>query len=530
MALHGIIHGLGKMILTVNSEDSAILRFTVKKRPLVLLFSRATALLAFIFAANVQAGFSFSAIEQQAKKLADTPYRPASAQSELTQLNYEQWSKIHFREAKAPWLPPRRFIVYPSFPGYLFKEPVKLHLVQGNVVKDFAFDPALFDLAGQNQLLRLPKSTGYSGFKLVYPLNDGSRRDEVISFQGASYFRAIGAGQWFGSSARGIAVNTGVNGGNAEEFPSFREFWLVRPPVSSKIMMVYALLDSPSLTGAYQFRILPGKTTTVEVQAVLFMRRPVQKLGIAPLTSMFLQGENSLRQINSLRPEEHDADGLLIRAKNDEKIWRPLQNPKEIKTYAFSVDTPKGFGLIQRDRAFDHYQSLDLHYQRRPSVWVVPGEDWGRGHVELIELPASAETQDNIVTYWVPYDLPMPGKPFKFSYSLLWQDEDAAAKEQGQAITTLAEQHGTDSRRFVIDFAGGNLEALPEAEIVAVVDVGAGANLLGQKMQRNPNARGWRLDFTLRSDPGATVQLRAYLQHRDQPMTETWDYVSLPTN
>ena len=257
---------------------------------------------------------------------------------------------------------------------------------------------------------------GYAGFRLHYPLNTTEYYDELISFLGASYFRALGKGQKYGLSARGLAIDTAVQTG--EEFPVFKEFWLKKPLRKDSNITLYALLDSPSVAGAYTFIITPGLNTTVDVDAVLFPRKPIGKLGIAPLTSMYLFGENSKNRFDDHRPEVHDSDGLLVWNGNDEWLWRPLDNSKYLRVSSFSDNNPKGFGLMQRDRKPEHYMDFEAMYEQRPSVWVEPLDDWGKGVVQLVEIPSVQEIHDNIVAFWIPNQKIEPGKEYRFRYML----------------------------------------------------------------------------------------------------------------
>ena len=133
---------------------------------------------------------------------------------------------------------------------------------------------------------------------------------------------------------------------------------------------------------------------------------------------MFFLGENDHRFNDDFRPELHDSDGLLIHSGTGEWIWRPLRNPVKPETSSFFDHDLKGFGLLQRDRDFDHYQDLDLAYEQRPSYFVEPRDSWGEGHVDLVELPTQNETNDNIVASFAPKDAPEPNKPFAYAYRL----------------------------------------------------------------------------------------------------------------
>src|SRR5262249_38918196 len=257
-----------------------------------------------------------------------------------------------------------------------------------------------FDYGHTDFASRVPQKLGYAGFRVHAPIKTPKYFDEVIVFLGASYFRAVGKDQAFGLSARGLAIDTAAPKG--EEFPSFEEFWLVTPAAKAKELEIYALLDSVSLTGAYHLVVQPGEQTAVHVEARLFLRRAVEKIGMAPLTSMFFHGENTRREFDDFRPEAHDSDGLLVHHGNDEWLWRPLDNPRTVDVRGFHAMSLKGFGLIQRDRDFGSYQDLETRYETRANGWVVPNGDWGSGRVELVEIPAKTDTNDNIVAYWVP--------------------------------------------------------------------------------------------------------------------------------
>ena len=250
------------------------------------------------------------------------------------------------------------------------------------------------------------------------PLNTRRYYDELVSFLGASYFRALGRHLKYGLSARGLAIDTAVETG--EEFPIFREFWIVRPKRKDKTVTVYALLDSPSAAGIYTFVITPGESTVMDVDARIFPRKEINKLGIAPLTSMYLFGENTKNKFDDHRPEVHDSDGLLVLNGNGEWLWRPLDNSEYLRISAFVDENPKGFGLLQRDRNAAHYLDFEAHYEQRPSVWVEPLDDWGKGWVELVEIPSVQEIHDNVVAYWVPKDKPTPGQELRYRYRLHW--------------------------------------------------------------------------------------------------------------
>lgn len=275
----------------------------------------------------------------------------------------------------------------------------------------------------------------------------------------------------------------------------------VKPAPEATAITFYALLDSPSVSGAYQFVAHPGRTTDIEVSAHLYFRKAVEKVGLAPLTSMFFYGEAGRRCFVDFRPEVHDSDGLLIAGSNGERLWRPLSNPRSLSFSSFSMENPRGFGLLQRDRDFDHYQDLEAEYHRRTSAWVEPSGNWGKGAVELMELPTDSETYDNIAAFWVADAAVEAGAEKSFAYKIGFGGDPEMRLEGGRAVATrigTTQVIGSDekvvpeSRKFVIDFAGDDLANLPAGAQVSA----ASAGKLGKPLvQANPHSDGYRVTF-----------------------------------
>jgi glucans biosynthesis protein len=451
----------------------------------------------------------------------------------LLRITYDQWRDIRFRPEKSLWqkqgLP---FEVEFFHPGLFYDRTIAVHSVDATGVHPVPFSPDMFDYGKNDFAARVPADLGFVGFRLHYPLNRQDYKDELIVFLGASYFRAVGKGMGFGLSARGLAIDTALPSG--EEFPFFREFWLVRPAANAKEAVIYALLDSPRAAGAYRFRVLPGEQTVVEVDTRVFLRKPLDKLGLAPMTSMFYLGENSVRPVEDYRPEVHDSDGLLLASRSGEWIWRPLRNPRRLQVSTFRVAKPKGFGLLQRDREFDRYQDLETRRDERPSVWVEPREGFDNGHVELVEIPTHSDTNDNIVAFWVPEKPPEPGNPLPFSYKMYWYAEDDSRPPGGRVVATR-EGRGTadDVHLLVVDFEGGRLPQLAADTVLrGVLTLGTGepgqAELIEQHVVKNTVTGGWRLVFQVRLNRNEPLEMRAFLQLGNDALTETWSYIIEP--
>jgi glucans biosynthesis protein len=373
----------------------------------------------------------------------------------------------------------------------------------------------------------IPEDLGFAGLRFLYPVNRDDVFDEAAVFLGASYFRAVAQGLHYGISARGLAIDTGLP--SKEEFPIFREFWMERPARDATSLNLYALLDSKSVTGAYRIILSPGLETVFDIKVHLFFRERVQKLGLAPLTSMFFHAEDTDRFMDDFRPEVHDSDGLLVINGTGERIWRPLVNPKGLRISALSAADPKGFGLLQRDRDFRSYQDLEAHYQSRPSALVEPIGSWGKGVVELVQIPSDSERYDNIVAFWVPEQSVEAGGQLEYDYRLRFARDPEAKLLGGRTLATRIGAGGTDVlnpeiRKFVVDFVGETLAGLdPETTVDAAVSASSGT-LSKSIVQPNPETKGWRLFFELTPDGGGPVDLRAFLRNGDDVLSETWSF------
>ncbi len=496
-------------------------------RSRLLRAARLSLIVAFAPLAHAAHAFGLDDVAEKARAMAATGFRDPRGEvpAWLLEIGYDEWRDIRFRTDRALWREAKLPFEAQFFhPGLYYDRVVRVHEIDAKGVHEVAFSPDLFDYGRNEFASRVPQNLGFAGFRLHYPLKSRDYKDELIVFLGASYFRALGKDHVYGLSARGLGIDTALPSG--EEFPFFREFWLERPARGARELVVYALLDSPSVTGAYRFAIRPGVQTVMDVDARVFFRRAVAKVGFGPLTSMYFFGEGDTRGPD-YRPEVHDSDGLLVADRGGEWILRPLQNPRRLRISAFSSPSPVGFGLLQRDRDFDHFQDLETHQQQRPSAWVAPKGEWGPGHVELVEIPTDSERHDNIVAYWVPKRAEGSTEPARFSYELRFYSDDSTLPPGGRAVATRRDR-GThaDAWRYVVDFEGPGLSTISEEIVLQGVvssrSSDGDAEIIEQQVQKNPVTGGWRLVFQVRPRGGAPVDLRAFLRRGEQTLTETW--------
>ena len=468
----------------------------------------------------------YSRLVAEARLRAERAYvSPHSVPAVLTRMDREAFDKLAWRGTVPGWPIDSHFSLAFQPAGYLYDHGITVHLVNGTGAETLTFTPRDFSIPA-SLAHRLPARVAAAGINFSYPLNAEHQADEFLSFLGASYFRALGRRQWWGLSARGLAVNTAVPN-MQEEFPFFRSFWVVVPPADARSMTVLALLDSPSVTGAYRFVITPGETTTLHITAILFLRHSVRRLGLAPLTSMFLQGRASPRRVTALHQEIHDSDGLSIETQTGQWLWRPLTNPARLSTTSFELDNPAGYGLMQRDRDFNEYQSLSNHYQDRPSAWVRFLGHWGRGHIELIEIPSRSAANDNVVAFWVPRKLPQPGQPLTLRYDIQWQGGEQTHPPLAWTVETRQVRLAGDIRMFTLYFSGGELAQLPSWVLLQPeVRVSGAQPATNVTLVKLPTGGRWRLRFTVHGN--AHVKINAQIVYRGKSLTENWNYEPRP--
>lgn len=480
-------------------------------------------------------GFDYAWLKGTARTLAAHEYdahEPELPQS-LVDIGYANYQLIRFRPEKSLWHGEKRGLELRFFhPGFIFKRPVHLFEVADGTARPIVYDPADFDFAKSGlDPSGFSPDLGYAGFRVIDETNP---EIDVAAFLGASYFRAVGAEKQYGMSVRGLAIDTGAD--HPEEFPYFTHFWFEKPPVGAYRLVIHALLDSPSCTGAYRIELVPGESMVMDVDAALYPRRRIERLGIAPLTSMYQTGENDRRLANDFRPEIHDSDGLAMWTGGGEWIWRPLENPRHLRYNVYADNRPRGFGLLQRDRIFDHYQDDGVFYDRRPGVWVEPKGDWGPGGVVLVELPTADETFDNIVAFWQPEKPPEAGDELLYAYRLHWGAKPPVVPALATVVATRTGLGGVVgnrreyfSWRFAVDFAGGKLPLLPRTvEPTLRLEVSRGTTELTSCRPLDAIG-GRRALFDLRPDESEEpINIRLYLEYEGAPLSETWFYQYSP--
>lgn len=470
--------------------------------------------------------FSFDLLAGRAQALAAAPWQPDRvAQPEvLERIDYDAHWRIAFRPeatVRVGDIPVQFFHL-----GTYFRSPVQMNVVEGGQSREVIYDPRFFDMPEDSPARALSKGTGFAGFRLMR----ADLKTDWISFLGGAYFRTDGALRQYGLSARGIALNSGMS--IPEEFPRFTEFYIEEPADGSADVVIHALMEGPSVTGAYRMATVnaEGRGQVMEISSRLFFRAPVERLGIGPLTSMFWYSETNRVLGFDWRPEVHDTDGLMMVMGNGEQIWRPLNNPSRVVTSSFYGQDIKGFGLIQRDRNYANYEDDGVFYDKRPAVWIEPLSGWGEGAVQLVEIPTNDEIYDNIVAFWNPAEKPVAGSQMQFDYRLHWGVDAPVETPLARTVATRIGAGGIPGHprpaghlKMVLDFEGPAVKGLGQQDgVTPEITLPEGVELVQAYTLPVVGTDRWRLIFDIAAPGVETVDMRAYLSRGGVPLTETW--------
>ncbi len=496
------------------------------------LASKASAEPATCVALGEAAPFSFELLAQSARDLSRKPFqKPFIHNPELIErLDFDAYQEIRFRPECAIWsrgdgpYPIELFHV-----GRYFKEPVRIFIVSGGQAREVQYSPDLFTFGRSTFAKDLPADTGFAGFRLL----TAPGVPDWIAFLGASYFRSPAETGQYGMSSRGLAIDVAMP--TPEEFPRFTSFWL-EPMPGQRGIVINALLDSPSCTGAYRMETVRDGGTFMTIQARLYPRTGIQRVGIAPLTSMFWYSKHNRRMALDWRPEIHDSDGLSLWTGAGERIWRPINNPLNVQTSLFFDKNPKGFGLLQRERRFSEYEDDGAFYDQRPSVWVEPIGEWGEGTVQLVEIPTNDEIHDNIVAYWTPKEQYLPATEHEIRYKLYWQLDEPYPAPLARVIATRIGLGGIPGQprpkgafKYVVDFRGGRLKQYNRRGEVDLTVSAPSGKIEWQSIYPVVGTDKWRAMFDFTAASEKPVDLRLYLRRGNDALSETWLFQHLPS-
>ncbi|QDH17109.1 glucan biosynthesis protein [Swingsia samuiensis] len=469
--------------------------------------------------------FDNNTVRLIAQKLAKSPYNapPQSLPSEIANLDADQYKGITYNSDYALWHGQNLSFDVEFFPrGFLYKPRIEMNEVVDGHSSRINYNADLFSYT--NPVFRVSDDLGFGGLRLRYSINTPGIMEECAVFLGASYFKAVAKGQTYGLSARGFSNGTGDPKG--EEFAIFREFWLEKPALGVETIVIHALLDSPSVTGAFRFTIRPGDTTIFDVQSSLFPREEIHQAGIAALAGMFFFDTNERNHVDDWRPAAHDSEALQVWTGSGQQLYRPLVNPTDLQFSAFVDDSPHGFGLMQRKRNFQNYQDLSLHYEKRPSLWIEPIGNWGNGSIDLVEIPTPNEVNDNIIAFWRPQASLQAGKEYNFVYRMYWGWDTPWPTELARVSATRigAVPDHSDQRFFVIDFSGDSVQKPPQNNQLHLMTQVSQGTIQDVVIQDNPSIKGWRATFKFSPGDAKIAELQAQLTNDQGAISEKWMY------
>ena len=475
--------------------------------------------------ADAPAPFDSNIVLNMARTLAAKPFKApdTSLPSPFSSLTYENYVSIRSQAGSAIWSADGLgFAIEPLHRGFIFTTPMDIHIVDADKIARVPYDRARFDF---NKLQVGPdiKDIGYSGFRILEARNGGF--DERAIFQGASFFRALAKDQTQGVMARALAIRTADPRG--EEFPIIRAVWIEKPSAAARVIVIHALLDSESLTGAYRFTLRVNDATIIDTESTLIPRLEVDNYGIAAMQATSFYSPLDRHNSDDLRPAVYEVSGLRMLSGKEEWLWRPVSNRLNLQGSAFVDESPRGFGLLQRERDPGAFEDDEQHWERRPSLWIEPIADWGAGQFELIEIPTESEINQNINAYWRPKEGLKPGKETSFSYRQFWcwsPPSKPALATATQARSGKVVVGGKSRRRILVDFTGDNLaDPTRSGEIKASLSL-SGGNVTSVSTFTGKTPKTLRVLFDFEPNSDNMTEIRLLLQSDGQAVSETWLY------
>jgi len=467
--------------------------------------------------------FDRDRLVDHARALAKRPYAAPNAPlpDGLANLTREQYATIHARPERLVWSGENPGLVLePLHRGFVYSAPVHVSVIENGVTRKLVYSPARYDFGR----LQAPQANvgdiGFSGVRILGLSTDLPSPREIVTFQGASFLRAVARGQTPGTMARALALRTGEPKG--EEIPFFRALWIEKPQ-RGDLITVHALLDSESVCGVFRYTIRIGDVTLIDTEATLFPRVALDNFGLAGMQAGHLYGWLDRRNVDDIRPVVYEVAGVQMHTGNGEWVWRPVTNPKQLQISAFSADNPRGFGFVMRDRDFTSFQDHENRYDLRPTLWVEPIGDWQAGVVQLVEIPSDNEGHDNIIAQWRPREPLAAGAEYSYAYRQYWSWLPPVRPNLAMTIGTRIGRGAQRRRKFVIDFAGERAQSLRPGDIQAAFWC-SNNGMSNLRILSVNEQRPLRVTFEL--DPGneTLIELRLVLMQANEPVSETWLY------
>lgn len=472
--------------------------------------------------ANTPTPFGPNTVRDLSRALAKKPYEAPKAPlpDPFNSLTYDQYVAIRPKPGSAVWSGDNvGFAIEPLHRGFIFSTPMDIYIVEGGFARKLTYESSAFEFGKLVIPPNLP-DIGFSGFRVLRTVAGGSY--DVAIYQGASFFRAEARGQNFGVTARGLSIRTADPQG--EEFPIFRSVWIEKPTLTDNVLVIHALLDSPSLTGAYRFTLRPGEATIIDTEMTLNTRAAVDHFGLGAMSATYLFGPLDHKRPDDIRPMVHEVDGLQMLTGKSEWVWRPVSNRNTLQISAFTDSNPRGFGLLQRNRSFEAYQDDDAHWELRPSLWIEPIGDWADGEVRLVEIPSDSENNDNLIVYWRPRTSLAANSEIAYAYRQFWCWSPPAKPPLATVVESREGKFGAKLRRFLAEFTS---EAFAKPERLAEIKPNIAAKpgrIVAVRTFPSKERMTFRVLFDLEPTSDGVSEIRLVLEAEGKPASETWLY------
>jgi glucans biosynthesis protein len=477
--------------------------------------------------APLSEAFSAAKVVEMARALAAEPYRlPGAASLDvLGSASPDEIAAIRYRPADLIWAGDGlAFAIEPLHRSRNLPGEVELYTVEGTTASRLVYNPARFEF-GKLKAPPASAQLGFTGFRVLRRRDDGTLHP-VASLVNASILAAVAPNQVWGAISRPLTVHLPDQIG--EESSQIRTIWIEKPRNVATELVMHAVVDTPSLAGAIRVTLRAEDATVIDTECTLFTRKQVDHLALAPMQATYLTGPLDWPPTSDMRPAVYEAGGVQMLTGRGEWLWRPVSNRTRLQISGFVDRDPQGFGLLQRDRAFNAFLDDENDWQRRPCLWVEPIGKWGTGEVTLLEIPAASKNNKNIACYWRPRPALAAGAEVNFAYRQFWSWQPPGRPE-GAAVTLsrIGRIPGDTSdakTRILVQFEGGQLSDPAKAAAIVPTVWSSAGKVTAVRAYRTPRQGSMRVVFDLEAAGQPLVELRLWLKQDNTPMSETWLY------
>ena len=480
-----------------------------------------------VTASSSKQEINFEYVQKQAELLSKSKYNePLKIKNDLT---IDEYSQITFNASKALWMNEALLFRLEFFHlGYIYNTPLAVNEFKGLYSQDIRFTNDLFNFGNLNKDTsdKAKDLEGYAGLKILCQLNRPNQFDELISVLGNEKFRALGRYNIYGLYAAPL-ITIGIN--NKINLAHYTKFWLGKPESKSDHLTMCAIADSPEATIAFHYEIYPGDDTKVKTKSTIYPRIDTLSVGIAPMSTLYFSGINTLSRYNLYYSQFHYSDNLIISSEKN-VFSQPLENYEQTVVNEVKTKDIKFFGLSQRDRNYDHYQTLFIALHLMPTLWIKPDNDWQKGKVVLVETPANNPNTLNIYAFWVPEEKLHKGKVYSYDYTMHWAINEPDPDTGPGCVSSTKVGLDGDNICFAIKFTGTMLKKLPAvANITSLTTISSNSKITDIKIQKDPFDNQWIALITASKpvkvdNKQSQVSLSCTLMYGNKPITETWMY------